>query len=148
MTASWVRPLLVLLLLTAAAQAEEVSFRIHDRLDPVEIEETTSVYIDGQLIRTVHLDERHPHAIVEVRVEAGANPTYALCGSITVREPDGDVEMHTVDGSGTLTDVADRDFDAVAANDFTVFYLVDITEGRPPVETRFNPARSCAEALS
>src|SRR5690349_14025257 len=57
----------LLTVLTGTVRAEEqVTFRIHDRLDPHEIEETTSVYIDRQLVRTIHLDAAHPYEVVTV----------------------------------------------------------------------------------
>lgn len=140
--------LLALFGASVARAQSEATFRIHDRMDPNEIEETTAVYIETKLIRTIHLDRTHESEVVTVTVPASAAPSYALCGRITIRTPEGLAETHEVDGSGTLTDVDGRDFDAVAAEDFTVFFLADITAGRAPVPVRINRARSCAEALS
>ena len=140
---------LLIVLAATAARADQVTFRVHDRLDPNEIEETTSLYIDRQLVRTIHLDADHPYDVVSVTSSPGSTPSYALCGTVTIRSREtGRPETHEVDGSGTLTDVAGRDFDAVTAQDFTLFFLTDITEGRPPAQIRINHTRSCAKPVS
>ncbi len=146
------RPRLLLaafmLLVSSAAVAQPWPvFRIHDHLDPHEVEETTSVYIDGELVQIFRLSAQHSDGVVELPARPG-EVEYLLCGSITVRQPDGSAEIHRVDGSGVLTDVAGRDFDAVAAFDFTLFYFVDVTPNRPPAPVRVRRVRSCAEALS
>jgi hypothetical protein len=138
----------LLIVLAGNPQGEQATFRVHDRLDTNEIEETTSLYIDRELVRIIHLDATHPYEVVTIAVTGGSAPSYALCGSVTVRALDGNPETHEVDGSGILTDVAGRDFDAVAAQDFTLFFLTDITEGRLPADVRINRARSCAEPVS
>ena len=144
----WLAALLVVLASTAT-RAEQAAFRVHDRLDPNEIEETTSLYIDRQLVHTFHLDADHPYDVVSIAARAGSRPSYGLCGTVTIRSREtGDPETHEVDGSGTLTDVGGRDFDAVAAQDFTLFFLTDITEARPPAEVQINRTRSCAEPVS
>jgi hypothetical protein len=141
--------LLCMTMLLGTSQAGgTATFRVHDHLDPNEIEETTSLYIDRTLVRTIHLDGAHRDETVVVTVPEAANPAYALCGTVTIRRPGGDAETHEVDGSGSLAEVAERDFEAVAAEDFSVFYLVDVTAGRPPTPVRVNRARSCAQALS
>lgn len=137
--------------LASAATGEaraQATFRVHDHLDPREVEETTLLYVNRQLVRTIHLDAGHPDEVVSVTVPDPAGPTYTLCGRITIREPDGGEAVREVDGTGTLTDVADRDFDAIAAADFTLFFLTDITEGREPVEVHVARVRSCAQAVS
>ena len=146
----WAAALLITLAAAVtAASAEQVTFRVHDRLDPNEIEETTSLYINPQLVRTIHLDAGHPYEVVSVAAPAGSAPSYALCGTVTIHAREtGSPETHEVDGSGTLTDVAGRDFDAVTAQDFTLFFLTDITEGRPPAEIRIDHARSCEKPVS
>jgi hypothetical protein len=140
--------LCLFLLLGEPAAGGTATFRVHDHLDPNEIEETTSLYIDRALVRTIHLDGAHRDETVAVTVPQAANPAYALCGTVTIRGPDGSAETHEVDGSGLLAEVADRDFEAVAAGYFSIFYLVDVTAGRPPTPIRINRARSCAQALS
>ena len=131
---------------TAIAQQRPV-FRIHDHLDPNEVEETTSVYLDGELVQVFRLSAQHTDGVMELPARPG-EVVYLLCGSITIRRPDGSEEIHRVDGSGVLTDVAGRDFDAVAALDFTLFYFVDVTPDRLPAAVRVRRIRSCAEALS
>lgn len=137
------------LLLSAAATGQTATFRIHDHLDEAEVEETTSVYIDGVLVRVIHLDAGHTDEVFEVPASAGDSAvSYALCGQIAIKRPSGLEELHEVDGSGVLQDVAGRDYDAVAALDFTLFYLKDITADRPTAEILVRQVKSCAEALS
>jgi hypothetical protein len=137
------------ILLAQPAAAEPSAFRIHDHLDENEVEETTSIYVDGELVQVFRLTSAHTDEFVELPAPPGKTEVaYVLCGRITVRRPDGTQEVHDVDGSGVLTDVQGRDFDAVAALDFTLFYLTDITAGRPAAEVRVRRVRSCAEALS
>lgn len=143
----WLFSVLLLAAVVARAEGAE-NFRIHDHLDPLEIEETTSVYVDGQLITTFHLSADNEHESVDVHVTKSENHNYALCGRITFREPDGSVATHEVSSSGLIYDADGREYDAVASNDFTVFYLRDITEGRPPGEIRINRVRSCTSPVA
>ena len=83
-----------------------------------------------------------------ITIGNGGTHTYALCGRISVRGPEGGVIVREVNGAGTLNDVADRDFDAVAAGDFTQFFLRDITVGRPPAEVSARPQRGCTPDIS
>ncbi len=120
-----------------------MTFRIHDHRDPAEIEETTYVYIDGHEVAAFHLGPDRDDDVAAVTVDHDGEHTYALCGRITIHAPDGSIVVREVNGAGTITDVAARDFDAIAANDFTVFFLRDITEGRPPAPVTAEPRRGC-----
>ncbi|MBV9655578.1 MAG: hypothetical protein JOZ42_13555 [Acetobacteraceae bacterium] len=141
-------PVLVFLL-GSPVMAQPPGFRIHDHLGPDEIEETTALYLNGELVRTFRLNADHQEDVAELPAPVSADAvTYALCGQITVHGADGRAETRPVDGSGILTDVAGRDFDAVASHDFTVFFLTDVTVGRPASPIGVRRARSCAEAIS
>jgi len=74
--------------------------------------------------------------------------TYALCGRVTVRREDGSAVTREVNGAGRISDVTDRDFDAIAAADFTIFYLRDITLGRPPAPMSAEPRRGCTPNIA
>ncbi len=79
----------------------------------------------------------------------GPDPhTYALCGQVTIRSAEGSVVTREVNGAGTLSDVQDRDFDAIALNDFTLFYLRDITPNRAPATATVEPRRGCLPKTS
>ena len=81
-------------------------------------------------------------------VPAAASHTYALCGRVTIRHDNGETITREVDGAGRLSDVTDRDYEAVAANDFTAFYLRDITAGRAPAPMSAEPRRGCNPHVS
>lgn len=121
-----------------------MTFRVHDHRDPAEIEETTVVYIDGREVATFRLGPDRADDVATVTVDRADGHSYALCGRITVRGEDGGVVVREVNGAGSIDDVADRDFDAIAANDFTVFFLRDITEGRPAAAVTAEPRRGCS----
>jgi hypothetical protein len=137
----------LLAFLAGGARAEETSFRIHDQRDPAEIDEVTRVYIDGAHVGTFRLGPDREHDMLTVTVVPAPQHRYALCGQVTLRRPDGSVITREVNGAGTITDVAGREYDAVAANDFTAFYLHDITPGRAPAETRPIPQRGCSPVV-
>lgn len=122
---------------------EPVSFRIHDHRDPVEVDEVTQVYIDGKHVGTFRLGPEREDASITVTVPAADTYRYALCGRVTIRREDGSVITREVNGAGVLSDVSERDYDAVAAGDFTIFYLRDITVGRPPAPISSEPRRGC-----
>ena len=123
--------LILACLLTGTASAAPSRFSITDELAPQEVSENTEIYLDGKLIDQLHLDGKTRTRVVEASV---ANPDdrhqYALCGEITVRRPDGTTETHEVNGTGYISDLAGRDFQALGAADFTFFYLMDVTPGR------------------
>jgi hypothetical protein len=129
--------------MAAAWAGEPVSFRIHDHRDPIEVDEVTRVYIDGEHVGTFRLGPEREDAEMTVTVPAADSHRYALCGRVTVRGEDGGTITREVNGAGILSDVANRDYDAVAAGDFTIFYLRDITAGRPPAKVSTEPRRGC-----
>ncbi len=119
--------LLAALLLASAISpvlgAEAVTFRIHDHRDPAEIDEVTGVYVDGREVATFRLGPDRADDMATVSVTGPDGHTYALCGRVTVRREDGSAVTREVNGAGRISDVTDRDFDAIAAADFTIFYL-------------------------
>ena len=134
------RRLLLLLPLLAGfhhARAAEgmVNLRIVDETDPAEVEETTSVFINGELAATFRLDATHPSIERTIAVPVADTYDYALCGRITVRKADGHTETHVLDDGATLAKVDGMRFEALAAQDFTTFYLSELrdgTRGPPP----------------
>ncbi len=98
---------------------------------PQEVSENTEIYLDGKLIDQLHLDGKTKLRVVEASVpDPDDRHQYALCGEITVRRTDGRTEIHEVNGTGYISDLAGRDFQALGADDFTFFYLGDATPGR------------------
>jgi len=130
------------------AAAAQVTFHVRDRVATDEVAELTTLYIDGQMIRSFSLDEHDRDTTITVTVPADGAHEYGLCGHIVIREPDGTTRTQAIDVTGTLGEVADRDFEAVASDDFTRFYLVDTTPDRPPVQITPRHAHACAPATS
>jgi hypothetical protein len=137
------------LLLAAASPASpapsgSVSFQVIDETDPAEISEDTVIFIDGHLVAHFVLDKQHPVETATINLPAAAHYDYALCGRITVTRQDGGQDQRVVDGGATLTDVDGHMFRALAAGDFTIFYLADIKEDppAPPKDARHTNACS------
>jgi hypothetical protein len=133
-------------LLAAAAPAPggTVAFQVIDETDPQEISEDTVVFIDGHQVAHFVLDKHRTAIIADVSVPAAAQYDYALCGRITVALPDGRAEERVVDGGATLTEVNGKLFRALAANDFSIFYLADarLDDQNPPKDVRHTNACS------
>jgi hypothetical protein len=139
-------PLLCLLLAAAAPSAPSggVSFQVEDETDPAEISEDTVIFIDGHLVAHFVLNKEHPIQTATINLPAAAQYDYALCGRITVARPDGGQDQRVVDGGATLTDVNNHLFRALAAGNFTIFYLADSKdpEPLPPKDARHTNACS------
>lgn len=131
-----------------ATPGPQASFQIVDETDPQEVSEDTVVFINGQLVAHFRLDKNHPSSIADVTVPAGASYDYALCGRITVLLPDGRQEQRIVDGGATLRTVQGHLFRALAANDFSMFYLSDSKDDPPlpPKDARHTDACSLPES--
>ncbi len=127
----------------AKTETETARFTIHDHRDPVEVDEVTRVFMDGAQIGAFRLGPEREADEMTVSVTGSGRHHYALCGRVTVRRDDGTATTREVNGSGELSDVDGRDYDAVAASDFTVFYLRDITPGRVPTAVSAEPQRGC-----
>jgi hypothetical protein len=130
--------LLPLLLLAAASPpaapapaSGAVAFQVLDETDPQEISEDTVIFIDGHLVAHFVLDHEHTTSTATINLPAAAQYDYALCGRITIARPDGTPEQRIVDGGATLKDVNGHLFRALAAGDFTIFYLADARQTDP-----------------
>lgn len=103
----------------------------------------TLVYVDGEQVGTFRLGPGREHEQLTVTVPDAESHGYALCGRVTIRHEDGETLTREVNGAGRIADVAGREYDAVAAGDFTIFYLRDITLGRAPAAASAEPRRGC-----
>ena len=130
------------------APTGDVTFQVLDETDPAEISEDTVIFIDGRLVAHFVLDKLHTSQTETVTLPAAAHYDYALCGRITVARPDGGREQRVVDGGATLTDVAGHLFRALAANDFTIFYLADASEAIPDVPKDARHTNACSLPVS
>ena len=116
--------------LAAPARAETaatVSFAITDAVDPMEVAEDTTVFINGKLVAHFALSADHPFGETQVVIPVADRYDYALCGRITIRVPDGHSETHILDDGATLTEPAGRRLEALATDGFTTFYLGERT---------------------
>ena len=128
------RAALLLALLLAAilpGAAWAATFNVHDNRASREIAEATELYIDGKLAALLRLDDRQRETSVTVTVPERKDGlhqdehSYVLCGTITVRNTQGGTEVHEVNASGLLHDPDGHRFEALGAEDFTMFYLAD-----------------------
>ena len=120
--------LLLILSTTTQARAGETAtatLTVVDNADPTEVEEATTVFINGKLVATFVLNADHQTDEKEVTIPAARTYDYALCGRVTVRGPDGHNVTHVLDDGATLTAVDGRRFEALAGAQFTVFYLAE-----------------------
>jgi hypothetical protein len=102
-----------------------VDFTVVDNADPTEVEEATTVFINGRLVATFVLNADHLTDEKRVIVPKAPSYDYALCGRVTVRGPEGKNVTHVLDDGATLTNVEGRRFEALAGAEFTVFYLAE-----------------------
>jgi hypothetical protein len=123
---------LAALLLTAAPTVlHAATFGLRDDRAAREIGETTELYIDGRLAASFRLDDRQPQVDLTVTIDDRKDPhghqehSYVLCGTITVRNAQGGTEIHEVNATGALHDPDGHRFEALGADDFTLFYLAD-----------------------
>lgn len=127
-------------LASAASSAQAGTFTVVDGRADNEISEISRLYVDEQLAATIRLDATVPQRSVRVETAAGrVNHTYALCGEITIRTPDGRTEMHEVNGGGVLHHPDGRTLNALGTRNFTEFYLADPDD---PTVVERQPGRS------
>jgi hypothetical protein len=128
----------------AAVAGTAGTFQVIDETDPQEISEDTVIFLNGKLVAHFRLDRSHTYSIAEIAAPAQGPYDYALCGRITVALPDGQQEQRVVDGGASLKDVKGHVFRALAANDFSIFYLADAQENPPlpPPDARHTDACS------
>jgi hypothetical protein len=135
--------------LVAAAADDAPTFRIRDRLAIDEVAEVTTVYVDGAMVKSFRLDGAERDVTIPVTVPDQQGPHhYALCGHIQIREPDGHVRTQAFAVGGTIADVAGREFEAYASDNFTHFFLIDTTEGRIPTVIEPTETNVCTPAVS
>lgn len=116
------------------------TFTVVDGRADNEISEISRLYVDEQLAATIRLDATVPQHSVRVETAAGrVNHTYALCGEITIRTPDGRTETHEVNGGGILHRPEGRTLSALGTQNFTEFYLADPDD---PTVVERQPGRS------
>ncbi|MGI4976353.1 MAG: hypothetical protein ACRYG6_05350 [Janthinobacterium lividum] len=126
----------------------QVRFQIRDQLDEREVDEFTTIYVNSTVVGAFHLDGRNPDIVLDVAVPQADHYEVALCGSITIRNHDGEQETHRVNSVGEVDDVEGRVFEALGAADFTEFYLVDRTLARQPTQPRRGEGGVCTPATS
>lgn len=123
--------LLVVMPMAAPASSRAATFSLRDDRAAREISESTQLYIDGRLEASFHLDEASPRISLSVSIDGHKDQggheehDYVLCGTITVRNAQGAAEIHEVNSTGRLHDPDGHAFEALGANDFTLFYLTD-----------------------
>lgn len=120
------------------------SFQVIDETDPQEVSEDTVIFLNGVQVAHFKLDHSHNYSIADIKAPGPGPYEYALCGRITVSLPDGQQEQRVVDGGATLKDVNGHVFRALAANDFSLFYLADAQANPPlpPADARHTDACS------
>lgn len=134
---------LSLLIGSRPTTARAASFSVLDRKAAAEVSEITRLYVDGRLVATIRLNDAVPSAHVPVTVPdhadaSGRQHDYALCGEITIHDRQG-IATHEVSGQGVLADPDGQDFEALSADDFTVFYLLDSAD---PAAVTIQPGHS------
>jgi hypothetical protein len=129
---------------TAVPFAGGVHFQVEDETDPQEVSEDTVIFLNGRLVAHFKLDRAHNYSVADITAPAKGPYEYALCGRITVALPDGQQEQRVVDGGAVLTVVDGHVFRALAANDFSMFYLADRNANPPlpPPDARHTDACS------
>lgn len=134
------------LLLPLTARAEQ-RFRVIDRLGAGEIEENTQIFIDDNPVGGFQLSAHHQGGAFDATAPDAAFHTYRICGKVVTRDPTGEIAVHDVDTSGTLSDLAGRTFEAMTF-DFRLYFLRDVTTGQLPSGVHINQGKGCAPAIS
>jgi len=111
--------------------AGTINFRVVDETDPQEISEDTVLFIDGKQVAHYQLDRTHLTSVAQITLPKADHYDYALCGRITVLLPDGSTQQKIIDGGATLHHPEGILYRALAADDFTIFYLAD-SRADPP----------------
>ncbi|GEN62368.1 hypothetical protein [Acetobacter oeni] len=101
-------------------------FVVVDEKAPQEISEVSRLYVDGELVATFVLNGDTTRKVETIPTQAGrVEHTYALCGEITIRAPEGRTETHNVSSAGVLHNPDGHIFQALGTANFTDFYLID-----------------------
>lgn len=102
-------------------------FFIQDERAPNEISETTSLYLNNHLVKIFRLDLAHNQINEKISLPdqiTGEKTNYTLCGEITLLE-NGHIKTHLVSNEGVLYSPRNHHYDAVAAENFHNFFLID-----------------------
>lgn len=123
-------------------------FSVTDEKADTEISEVSRIYLDGQLVSTIRLNDANRAQTVRVPTPAGRKEhSYTLCGEITIRTPEGRVETHEVSSDGVLHNPDGHRFYALGSNGFTDFYLLD-PDSPETAEHRPGLSDACAAPIS
>ena len=123
-------------------------FSVTDEKADTEISEVSRIYLDGQLVSTIKLNDMNRAKTVRVPTPTGRTEhSYTLCGEITIRTPEGRVETHEVSSDGVLHSPDGHHFFALGSNGFTDFYLLD-PDSPETAEHRPGQSDSCAAPIS
>ncbi|NHO33008.1 hypothetical protein GOB85_10965 [Acetobacter sp. LMG 1636] len=123
-------------------------FVVVDEKAPQEISEVSRLYVDGELAATFILDSDTTRKAETIQTVAGrVEHTYALCGEIVIRTPEGKTETHNVSSAGVLHNPDGHVFQALGSANFTDFYLIDPND---PDVARHHPGHgeACVVATS
>ena len=133
-------------LFPAVAHAGE--FSVTDEKADTEISEVSRIYLDGQLVSTIKLNDMNRAKTVRIPTSTGRTEhSYTLCGEITIRTPEGRVETHEVSSDGVLHNPDGHRFYALGSNGFTDFYLLD-PDSPETAEHRSGLSDACAAPIS
>jgi len=133
--------------LVVARPAVAATFTVFDALSQDQIEEITSVYVDGELVGSFHLTLERPSDAFKVTVSNAPLHDYVMCGETIYRGADGSRESRPVNDSGALTDPDGRVYTAYTQG-YVSFFLVDTTPGREPVPPQIHLGPRCPKAVS
>ena len=143
--------LFLFLVLCLVVPAQAATFTVFDALSQDQVEETTTVYIDGELVGSFHLTLERPSETFKVTVNDAPLHDYVLCGETVYRQPGGGTETRPVNDSGALTDPDGRTYTAYTQG-YVSFFLLDTTpdlaKGRPPAPPQIHLGPRCPKAVS
>jgi hypothetical protein len=122
-------------------------FQMMDRLDPSELEENTTIFINDQPVANFVLNQEKSSAIFQVNIPDASTYTYRICGKIIGQNSEGESVIHNVDTSGNLNELESRIFEARTL-DYKAFYLRDVTPDGESVIIRPGQARGCVALTS
>lgn len=89
------------LLLCAPARGEDGPVTFSDELGDGQADEVIAVWSDGHLLGTLHVNPDHQTDSFTATLPSGPL-TYALCGMLRRRGPDGAITNHPVDNAGRV----------------------------------------------
>ena len=133
------------LAVVASAQPyRRVTVTVADHLSSGQQEESITVYFDGAMAGTLHVDSSHMDDSFQASVPGKAELSFALCGKLLRREADGTISTHPIDNGGTLSGYEGASLAAITLGD-VLFTLAD-ESGHSQVTVK--PGPSCTAAVS